>query len=200
MTHALRSLVAAVEAALIDDSLPTDRAKAEAMKPAMAALLASDEPIPPSGRESLDGDAVGNLLYADPAGRFHVLAVVFPEGTSSGVHHHGCWGVIGYLQGGDEETRYACARDDGGTAELSEASRHIWHQGDVTYLLPDEGEGWHRVRNPGPGDGVSVHVLCKTPADHPHRYWDRKTNAVHDFPFIEVTTDRWQARVATAGD
>ena len=72
------------------------------MKPAMAALLTADDPIPAAGMESLDGEAVGNLLYADPDGRFHVLAVVFPEGTSSGVHHHGCWGVIGYLQGGDE--------------------------------------------------------------------------------------------------
>jgi hypothetical protein len=81
-----------------------------------------------------------------------VLAVVFPEGTSSG-------------------------------------------QGDITYLLPEEGEGWHRVRNPGPGDGVSVHVLCKTPADHPHRYWDRNTNAVLPYPFVEMTTDRWQTQV-----
>ena len=46
--------------------------------------------------------------------------------------------------------------------ELEEASRHVWHQGAVTYLLPAptgaEGEGcWHRVRNPGPGVGV-VHA------------------------------------------
>lgn len=196
MTQALTDLIAAVDAALADPSLPTDRARAEAMHAAMAALLTSDDPIPPSGRESLDGEAVGNLLYADPDGRFHVLAVVFPEGTSSGVHHHGCWGVIGYLQGGDEETRYACSRDDGGSADLEEASRHVWHQGDITYLLPEEGEGWHRVRNPGPGDGVSVHILCKTPADHPHRYWDRTTTAVLPYPFVEMTSDRWQARVS----
>ena len=195
MTQALTDLVAAIDAALADPSFPTDRARAEAMKPAMAALLTSDDPIPPSGRESLDGEAVGNLLYADPEGRFHVLAVVFPEGTSSGVHHHGCWGVIGYLQGGDEETRYACSRDHGTSADLEEASRHVWHQGDITYLLPEEGEGWHRVRNPGPGDGVSVHILCMTPADHPHRYWDRKTSAVLPYPFVEMTTDRWQTRV-----
>jgi predicted metal-dependent enzyme (double-stranded beta helix superfamily) len=195
MTKALTELVAAVEAALEDPSLSTDLARAEAMRPAMAALLASDDAIPPTGRESFNGEAVGNLLHADANGRFHILAVVFPEGTSSGVHHHGCWGVIGYLQGGDEETRYACADDDGATADLSEASRHVWHQGDITYLLPEEGEGWHRVRNPGPGDGVSVHVLCMTPADHPHRYWDRSTGRVHDYPFVEVSNDRWQTQV-----
>jgi predicted metal-dependent enzyme (double-stranded beta helix superfamily) len=107
MTKALTDLVAAVERALADPALTTDRARAEAMRPAMAALLADDDPIPPPARESLDGEAVGNLLYAAGDGSFHILAVVFPEGTSSGVHHHGCWGIIGYLQGGDEETRYA---------------------------------------------------------------------------------------------
>lgn len=191
MTVAVDALVAAVNEALADDSLPTDRARAEAMRPAMAALLESADPIPAWAEEPLDGGAVGNLLHADPDGRFHVLAVVFPEGTSSGVHFHGCWGVIGYLRGGDEETRYTGGEDD----EPVEASRHVWHQGDITYLLPEDGEGWHRVRNAGPGTGVSVHVLCRTPAEHPHRYWDRNGARSLDFPFEEVAPDRWVARV-----
>ena len=194
MTPALTDLVIAVETALDNPALTDDHARAEAMRPAMAALLASDDPIPAEARDSLDGAAVGNLLYADPAARFHVLAVVFPEGTSSGVHHHGCWGVIGYLEGGDEETRYRPVSDTGDRAELEEASRHVWHQGDITYLLPPL-EGWHRVRNPGPGTGVSVHVLCRLPADHPHRYWDRQTHEVRHFPFVEAEPGRWRAEL-----
>jgi 3-mercaptopropionate dioxygenase len=196
VTEALRSLVAAVEAALADQTLGSDHARADAMRAAMAALLASDEPIPSWAEAPHEGGAVGNLLHADAGGRFHVLAVVFPEGTSSGVHFHGCWGVIGYLRGGDEETRYAGGAGD----EPAESSRHIWHQGDITYLLPEDGEGWHRVRNPGPGDGVSVHVLCRTPADHPHLYWDRAGTRVLDFPFEEVAPDRWVARVVGLDD
>ena len=64
---------------------------------------------------------------------------------------------------------------------------------DIAYGPPDE--GWHRVRNPGPGTGVSVHVLCLTPPDHPHRYWDRESGAVHPFPFVEAAPDRWRAEV-----
>lgn len=195
MTVAVERLVAAVEAVLADPALADDRARAEALQPAMAALLADAEPIDAWAEEPYRGEAVGNLLHADPAGRFHILAVVFPEGTSSGVHHHGCWGVIGYLRGGDEETRYRAVHDGGDSAALEEHSRHVWHQGDVTYLLPDHGEGWHRVRNPGPGLGVSVHVLCRTPAEHPHRYWDRTTGAVLPFPFVEEEPGRWRARV-----
>jgi predicted metal-dependent enzyme (double-stranded beta helix superfamily) len=187
MGAVLDSLVRSVEDALADERLASDRARCEAMRPAMDALLAAPDPIPGEAREPFEGGAVGNLLYADPDGRFHILSVVFPEGTSSGVHHHGCWGVIGYLEGGDEETRF----DD----ELGETSRLVWHQGDVTFLLPDEGEGWHRVRNPGPGRGVSVHVLCRTPADHPHRYWDRGTSRILEFPFVERAPGRWVAEV-----
>lgn len=208
LTPALSTLVSTVEAALADTGLTNagltdarlvaaapanEQARAEAIAPALAAVLRDPDAVPPDACRDLDGQAVGNLLYADPEGRFHILAVVFPEGTSSGVHHHGCWGVIGYLRGGDEETRYRADADDGGTAELSETERHVWHTGDITYLLPDRGEGWHRVRNPGPGTGVSIHVLCRLPADHPHRYWERSTGRVSDYPFVEVAPDRWRA-------
>ena len=190
---ALDDLVAAVDRALAAGG--TEREMCEAMRPAMAALLASPAAVPAEAREPFEGQAVGNLLHADPAGRFHVLAVVFPEGTSSGVHHHGCWGVIGYLEGGDEETRY----DDA----LNEVSRRRWEEGDVAFLLPEEGEGWHRVRciaGPGGGAGVSIHVLCRTPAEHPHKFYDRSTGRVLDFPFVEVAPGRWRAEVSGTGD
>ncbi|MEY2397140.1 MAG: 3-mercaptopropionate dioxygenase [Actinomycetota bacterium] len=199
LTPELQRLVDAATAAL-DADLPDERARCDAMRHAMAEVLATPDSVPEELCASLAGDAVGNLVYAAADGRFHVLAVVFPEGTSSGVHHHGCWGVIGYLRGGDEETRYAGHDQprDHDTVELAEVSRHVWHQGDVTYLLPDEGDGWHRVRNPGPGDGVSIHVLCMTPSDHPHLFWDRSTRHVSGYPFVEVAPDRWQARIDTA--
>jgi predicted metal-dependent enzyme (double-stranded beta helix superfamily) len=192
-TPALTRLVGAVESALGDTDLTTDRGRAQAMVPALHALLADEHPIAPAAEEAYEGAAVGNLLHADPAGRFHILAVVFPEGTSSGIHHHGCWGVIGYLRGGDEETRY---RQGGPDGPVEEASRHIWHQGDTCFLLPDEGEGWHRVRNPGPGTGVSVHVLCRTPPDHPHLFWHRDTATTADFPFVEIAPGRWRAEIS----
>lgn len=194
-TPALSALVAAVSAALADPSLSDDTARTAAFQPAMAALLVADNPIPAWAEEPFEGQAVGNLLHSDSAGRFHILAVVFPEGTSSGVHFHGCWGLIGYLRGGDEETRYQW---DAGSGSPVETARHVWHQGDITALLPEAGEGWHRVRNPGPGTGVSVHVLCLTPAAHPHHFWDRTSGHILDFPFTEVAPGRWRAELTGA--
>lgn len=193
-TEAITALARAVDAALTDPALADDEARTEAFRPAMAALLHHDDPIPAWAFEPFEGGAVGNLLYDDPDSRFHILAVVFPEGTSSGVHFHGCWGLIGYLRGGDEETRYEQVERDDGHAQLTEASRHIWHQGDITALLPPH-DGWHRVRNPGPGTGVSIHVLCMSPASHPHEYWRRDDGRVFPFPFEEAAPDRWVARV-----
>ncbi len=170
------------------------------MAPALSRLIATPDALPAWAEEPFEGGAVGNLVHADAAGRFHVLVVVFPEGTSSGVHFHGCWGVIGYLRGGDEETRYA--ERDGVPVEVE---RRTWVEGEVAYLLPEEGGAaavaerrgcWHRVRNAGPGVGVSVHVLCRTPADHPHKFWDRNEGGrILEFPFVEVAPDRWVARV-----
>lgn len=182
----VKGLVAAVESALAGGG--SEREMCESMAPAMAKLLAEPDDIPAEAKTPFEDGAVGNLLYADPEGRFHVLVVVFPDGSSSGVHHHGCWGVIGYLEGGDEETRY----DD----ELNEVSRRLWQEGDIAYLLPEEGEGWHRVRCLGGGTpGVSIHVLCRTPAEHPHRFYDRSTGRVLKFPFVEVAPGRWRAEV-----
>jgi predicted metal-dependent enzyme (double-stranded beta helix superfamily) len=184
------ALVAATDSALRAGG--TERVMCDAIRPALADLLgAGVAAVPAEAREPFEGQAVGNLLYADPEGRFHILAVVFPEGTSSGVHHHGCWGVIGYLEGGDEETRY----DD----SLNEVSRRQWQEGDIAYLLPEEGEGWHRVRGTGGESGpvgVSIHVLCNTPAEHPHRFYDRSSGRILDFPFVEMAPGRWRAQVA----
>jgi hypothetical protein len=62
MTAALDALVAATAAALEDASLVTDRARAQAIAPAMRALLDADSPISADAYQPLDGAAVGNLL------------------------------------------------------------------------------------------------------------------------------------------
>jgi len=199
-TPALARLVAAVDAALADASLADDRARTDAMRAAMAELLADPDPLPAWAYEPFEDGAVGNLLHEDAESRYHILSVVFPEGTSSGVHFHGCWGLIGYLRGGDEETRYAAVPTaEPGRLDLAESSRHVWHPGNITALLPPE-DGWHRVRNPGPGTGVSVHVLCMTPTSHPHDYWRRDDGRVFPFPFEEAAPGRWVARVTFDAD
>src|SRR5438093_4478237 len=61
MGEALDALVDAVERALDDPALPDDRARADAIRPAMVELVHAGDAIPDAACESLDGAAVGNL-------------------------------------------------------------------------------------------------------------------------------------------
>jgi len=183
-TTAISELVASVDAVLAQ-GWPDDEA-VEAMRPALAAFVARAQAgdVPRELCESADGAALGHLLHEDPDGRYHVITVVFPSGTTSGVHEHGCWGLIGYIAGLDEETKYQ--RVDGGDGpdgcELVEVDRELHQPGTMSRLMPPD-EMFHRVRNPGDGDGVSVHILCHGPATHPHRYWHRDERRLLPFPF-----------------
>ena len=182
----IHDLAAAVADAL-DRGLDGEEA-VEAMRPAMRAFLdVAESELTDTQRAGVDGGAAGHLLYEDPAERFHIISVVFPPGTSSGIHEHGCWGIIGYLQGLDEEASYR--RVDGGEGAddvVLEKVAEVTHQpGEVSRLLPPD-EMFHRVRNPGVEDGVSIHVLCMGPESHPHRYWDRDARRLLPFPFRKM--------------
>jgi 3-mercaptopropionate dioxygenase len=176
-------LVDAVGAVL--DRGVSEEASIEAMWPAMERFLERAGDLPEDARQpDADGGAIGHLLHADAEERFHVLSVVFPPGTSSGTHEHGCWGIIGYVGGLDEETRYR--RVDGGDGDdgcvLEEVERVVHEPGTISRLLPPN-EMHHRVRNPGDVDGVSVHVLCKLPESHPHKFYDREHHRLLPYPF-----------------
>ncbi|HEX6311391.1 MAG TPA: cysteine dioxygenase family protein [Acidimicrobiia bacterium] len=200
MSDAVTELVHAVDAVLArypEEAGLDEAAAVAALEPAMARFLTRAGELPDHARRpDADGGAIGHLLYADPGERFHVLSVVFPPGTSSGVHEHGCWGVIGYVAGLDEETRFR--RVDGGNGDdgcvLEEVARSVHEPGTVSRLLPPD-EMHHRVRNPGDVDGVSVHVLCRLPASHPHKFWDRERRRLVPYPFRVLPGNRVKADV-----
>jgi predicted metal-dependent enzyme (double-stranded beta helix superfamily) len=139
-----------------------------------------------------DGAACGHLLYTDPKGEYFIISVVFPSGTSSGVHYHGAWGVIGILQGTDEETRYA--RDEspadvsiGQPCQLRTVDKIFSPAGTITYLKPPI-EGFHRVKAAGADTGVSLHILGGTPDTHPHFFCNGDTKTLVDFPMSTIIT------------
>jgi predicted metal-dependent enzyme (double-stranded beta helix superfamily) len=185
--------------ALVDDvtaavrSTRDDAERCARITPFLRRWMDGPAPLLP-GRytQPCEGRACGHLLYTDPEGEYFVISVVFPQGTSSGVHYHGAWGVIGILQGTDEETKYA--RDEspdivsiGQGCELKTVEKIYSAPGTITYLRPPL-EGFHRVRAAGDETGVSLHILGGTPATHPHFFCDGDTRKLVDFPMAGIIT------------
>ncbi len=92
-----------------------------------------------------------HLVHAEPDGSFSIVAVVWRPGQVTPVHDHVTWCVAGVLQGAEDEELFTLA--DGG---LRPAGRNLTRAGAVTGFAPPG--DIHRVRNPGPGVTVSLHV------------------------------------------
>lgn len=189
MTYDLRALVDDVTAAV--RAAATDAARCDDIAPLLRRWMDSGDTLPAAYSEPCDGRACGHLLYTDPRGEFFVISVVFPAGTSSGVHYHGAWGVIGILAGTDEETKYMRKLSPemvaaGQPCDLETVAKVHSPAGTITYLRPPH-EGFHRVRAAGGETGVSLHILGGTPDTHPH-FACNETRTLVDFPMAAIIT------------
>lgn len=189
-TYDLRALVGDVTAVV--RAHPGDDARCERITPHLRRWMDGGASLPDRVTQPCDGGACGHLLYTDPEGEFFVISVVFPPGTSSGVHYHGAWGVIGILQGTDEETKYSRAEspDDVGVGQpcaLDTVEKIYSPAGTITYLRPPH-EGFHRVKAAGAETGISLHILGGTPETHPHFFCDAATKTLTDFPMTSIIT------------
>jgi predicted metal-dependent enzyme (double-stranded beta helix superfamily) len=184
-TYGIEALAADVAEAVA--RYPDERKRVEALKPSLARWMERKEDLLAEHRLPCDGNrACGHLLHTADDGSFFIISVVFPPGTSSGVHYHGAWGVIGVLEGEDEETKYARLAgpgevDAGQECELEKTSVYHFPPGSITHLLPPD-EGFHRVRAAADVNGVSIHILGGTAETHPHFLCDNSTRKLVDFP------------------
>jgi len=186
-TYTLQDLAADVQRMV--DEHPDARDRAKAIAPYLERWMAYPD-LAPEQRVPCDGRACGHLLHTAGDGSFFIISVVFPPGTSSGVHYHGSWGVIGVLSGVDEETKYV--RPEGPpepsvdeACELQQTAKQHFPPGSITYLLPPD-EGYHRVRAVGEETGVSLHILGGTPETHPHLLCHPETRRLVDFPMAAL--------------
>lgn len=190
-TYDLEALVTDITAVV--RAHPGDDARCEHLTPHLRRWMDGGGALPDRCLQPCDGRACGHLLYTDPDGEYFIISVVFPQGTSSGVHYHGAWGVIGILQGTDEETKYRRIEspDDigvGQPCDLETVEKIYSPAGTITYLRPPH-EGFHRVKAAGTETGVSLHILGGTPDTHPHFFCDGDSKTLVDFPMAGIITD-----------
>lgn len=187
---ALKALIAGITSVVREHS--DDGARCEQITPHLRRWMDGGGALPERVLQPCEGGACGHLLYTDPEGAFFVISVVFPPGTSSGVHYHGAWGVIGILQGTDEETKYQRAESPadvavGQSCALDTVEKIYSPAGTITYLRPPH-EGFHRVKAAGAETGISLHILGGTPDTHPHFFCEADSKTLIDFPMTGIIT------------
>lgn len=107
------------------------------------------------------GEGIGNyLVYRSAARDLSLMSLVLSPGTSTPVHDHLAWGLVGLYAGEQEEWVYRRldAGDKDETADLVEIEHRHLQCGDFYELLPPEGD-IHRVRTVGDEPSVSLHLL-----------------------------------------
>lgn len=159
----LRSFVATVR----DISADTidHRQRMDRLEPHFQELLAQEGWLPEKyaqiNPESGMGGGIGQwLLYRSQDRSLTVFSLVIPPGSTTPVHDHLAWGLIGLYKGNQAETVYT--RIDGGNlegqAQLEIVEERTLQPGDIYRLLPPEGD-IHAVKTTSASPSVSIHVL-----------------------------------------
>lgn len=111
--------------------------------------------------ESKMGGGIGQwLLYRAKDRSLTVFSLVIPPGSTTPVHDHLAWGLIGLYKGNQQETVYrrVDSGDAQGHAELEVVEERSLQPGDIYRLLPPDGD-IHAVKTTSQTPSVSIHVL-----------------------------------------
>lgn len=151
----VRSFIDDVRGAIAAASSP--EGACEAIRPRFAELLADPDWLPDEFGEAVPNSGMGGgigqwLLYRAGDGSLSLFSLVVPSGSSTPVHDHLAWGLVGLYRGEQAEEIYA---SDG---DLRLVERRALGQGDFYALLPPR-DDIHRVRTTSAETSVSIHLL-----------------------------------------
>jgi predicted metal-dependent enzyme (double-stranded beta helix superfamily) len=92
------------------------------------------------------------LLYRPSDHAFSVVSFVWNAGQGSPVHDHCTWGVIGQLEGEEEESRFRLT-----AAGLELIGVHRARRGDVAHVYPPARD-IHQIHNRTASPTISIHI------------------------------------------
>ena len=163
-TPGLRAFVSAVRA-IVERSGGDVSAALDALRPDFAALLADQRWLPHRFADICPTSGMGGgigqwLLFRAGDRSLTLFSLVVPPGSSTPVHDHLAWGLVGLYQGEQEETVYCRVDDghDGDHATLVVDQVRSLTPGDFYTLLPPEGD-IHMVKTISAEPSVSIHLL-----------------------------------------
>jgi predicted metal-dependent enzyme (double-stranded beta helix superfamily) len=159
------------------------------LKPSFATLLSDPTWLHADFRQPVAGKFAQYAIYRAADATLSIMAMVVPAGVATPVHDHRAWGLVGVYQGRQREQVYR-RLDDGSRpdfADLQRVAENILSPGDITTLLPPEGD-IHLIETISPEPSISIHVLGNDiGCEHRHRY-DVEHKTVHGFKSGYVNT------------
>ncbi|HEX9868484.1 MAG TPA: VOC family protein [Candidatus Tectomicrobia bacterium] len=167
------------------------------LKPGFATLLADSTWLHADFRQLVAGRFVQYAIYRAEDASLSVMAMVVPSGVATPVHDHRAWGLVGVYQGRQREKVYR-RLDDGSRrdfADLQQIAENILSPGDVTTLLPPEGD-IHMIETISAEASISIHILGNDiGCEQRHRY-DVEHKAVQGFKSGYINTSCTAFRLA----
>ena len=167
------------------------------LTPSFVALLADPTWLHADFRQPVAGKFVQYAIYRAEDASLSVMAMVVPPSVATPVHDHRAWGLVGVYQGRQRERVYRRV-DDGSRpdfADLQQIAENILSPGDITTLLPPEGD-IHMIETISAEPSISIHVLGNDiGCEHRHRY-DVEHKAMHRFKSGYINTSCTAFRLA----
>ena len=162
-------------------------ARADALRPAFAKLLAADGWLPneysePDVKSGMGGGIGQYALYRASNGSLCLFSLVIPPGAQTPIHDHLAWGLIGVYRGVQDETVYRRLDDgaDESRAELEIARRQTVKHGDFYTLLPPL-DDIHYVKTVSDVPSISIHLLANDTACVTRHRFDANSGVVTPF-------------------
>ena len=132
----------------------------EEIKPRFAELLADRTFLAKQYKQVVPNKFAQYALYRAADRSLSIMSMVVSPGTTTPVHDHLAWGLVGVYEGIQKETIYR-RLDRGeqpGFADLEEVDTRILRPGDITTLLPPDGD-IHKIETVSQTPSISIHVL-----------------------------------------
>jgi predicted metal-dependent enzyme (double-stranded beta helix superfamily) len=181
----IRSLI--FETRRLTEEIDDTPARLDALRPAFAALLASDGWLPKEYSEpdfkSAMGSGIGQYaLYRADNGSLCLFSLVIPPGAQTPIHDHLAWGLIGVYRGVQDETVYRRLDDgrDESHARLDVARRQTVKPGEFYSLLPPL-DDIHYVKTISGTPSISIHLLANDTACVTRHRFDAVSGVVTPF-------------------
>jgi predicted metal-dependent enzyme (double-stranded beta helix superfamily) len=124
-----------------------------AVEPHLHQLVSENDWLEDSYRRVIPSKAYAQYLLHRPKDHaFSVVSLVWNPGQGSPIHDHCTWGVIGQLEGEEEEARFRLSEQG-----LEQTSVVVSRPGNVSHVYPPHRD-IHQIRNRTATPTISIHI------------------------------------------